>query len=122
MVNYPDPSLNAVFAALADPTRRAILARLAQRESTVSQLAEPFSISLPAVGKHLRVLEQAGLVKTEKEGRIRYCRLEPKPLHEATAWLEHYRSFWEKRLEALELHLLAKRKRTNRRKEKKVHA
>jgi DNA-binding transcriptional ArsR family regulator len=122
MVNYTDPGLNAVFAALADPTRRAILARLAQREFTVSQLAEPFSISLPAVGKHLRVLEQAGLVKTEKEGRTRYCRFEPKPLHEATAWLEHYRGFWEKRLEALELHLLAKRKRTNRRKEKKVHA
>ena len=122
MVNYSDSGLDTVFSALADPTRRAILARLARRESTVTELAEPFAISLPAVAKHLHVLEQAGLVKTEKEGRIRYCHLEPKPLREATAWLEHYRSFWEERLEALELHLLAKRKRTNRRKEKKVHA
>ncbi len=122
MVNYSVPRLDSVFAALADPTRRAILARLALRESTVTDLAQPFPISLPAVAKHLRVLEQAGLVKTEKEGRIRYCRLEPKPLREATAWLEHYRNFWEERLEALELHLLAKRKRTNRRKEKRIHA
>ena len=122
MVNYSSPGLDSVFGALADPTRRAILARLARGESTVTELAEPFSISLPAVGKHLHVLEQAGLVKTEKEGRTRYCRLEPKPLREATAWLEHYQSFWEERLEALELHLLAKRKRTNRRKEKKVYA
>ena len=123
MVNYSGAAaLDSVFAALSDPTRRAILARLVRGESTVTELAEPFSISLPAVGKHLRVLEQAGLVMTAKQGRTRYCHFEPKPLREATAWLEHYRSFWEERLEALELHLLAKRKRTNRRKEKKVHA
>jgi len=122
MVNYYEAGLSSVFAALADPTRRGILARLARRDSTVTELAEPFPISLPAIAKHLHVLEQAGLVKTEKEGRIRYCRLEPKRLREATAWLEHYRSFWEERLEALELHLLAKRKRANRRKEKKIHA
>ena len=122
MVNYSSSGLDTVFAALADPTRRAILARLAHGESSVSELAEPFSMSLPAVGKHLHVLEQAGLVKTEKEGRIRYCRFEPKPLREATAWLEHYRSFWEARLKALELHLLAKRKKSKRRKEKKIYA
>lgn len=111
-----------MFAALADPTRRAILARLARSEFSVSDLAEPFPISLVAVTKHLRVLEQAGLVRSKKDGRVRYCRLELKPLREATAWLDHYRNFWEERLEALELHLFAKRKRTNRRKEKKIHA
>ncbi len=122
MVNYSAPRLDSVFAALADPTRRAILARLARHESTVTDLAEPFPISLPAIAKHLHVLEQAGLVRSEKEGRIRYCRLEPKPLREATAWLDHYRNFWEERIEALEAHLLAKQTRTKRRKEKKVHA
>lgn len=87
--------LDATFAALADPTRRAILARLAKGEASVTELAEPFAISQPAISKHLRVLERAGLISRGREAQRRPRRLEAKPLAQATAWLERYRRFWE---------------------------
>jgi DNA-binding transcriptional ArsR family regulator len=87
--------LDATFAALADPTRRAIIARLAQGEATVTELAEPFAISQPAVSKHLTVLERAGLVTRRRDAQRRPCRLEPRPLKAATDWLERYRDYWE---------------------------
>jgi DNA-binding transcriptional ArsR family regulator len=87
--------LSTTFGALADPTRRAILARLAEGEATVNQLAEPFPMTLQAVSKHLKVLERAGLVTRSRDRQRRPCRLAPKPLAEATEWLEGYRQFWE---------------------------
>jgi DNA-binding transcriptional ArsR family regulator len=89
-------ALDHVFAALADPTRRAILARLASGETSVMELAEPFSMSQPAISKHLKVLERAGLVSRRREAQRRPCRLEGAPLAEASGWLESYRDFWEK--------------------------
>jgi DNA-binding transcriptional ArsR family regulator len=100
----PDP-LSATFAALADPTRRAILARLAAGETTVKALAEPFHMTLPAVTKHLRVLERAGLITKGRQAQWRPCRLEAKPLQEAQGWLDQYRQFWEARLDRLEDYL-----------------
>lgn len=100
----PDP-LSTTFAALADPTRRAILARLATGESSVTALAEPFAMSLPAVSKHLKVLQRAGLVARGKEAQWRPCRLEAGPLKAAAAWLEHYRGHWEQTLDRLEGYL-----------------
>ena len=94
--------LTATFAALADPTRRAILARLASGEASVSELAEPFDMSQPAVSKHLKVLERAGLVSRGKDAQRRPRRLEPKPLAAATAWLERYRKIWEGNYERLD--------------------
>jgi len=94
--------LSATFAALADPTRRAILARLASGEASVTELAEPFEISLPAVSKHLKVLERSGLIARGRDAQWRPCRLEAKPLAEADAWLERYREFWEARFERLD--------------------
>jgi DNA-binding transcriptional ArsR family regulator len=99
-----DRVLNATFAALADPTRRAILARLAAGEASVTELAEPFAMSQPAISKHLKVLERAGLVSRGQDAQRRPRRLEGKPLAEATVWLERYREFWEgnyQRLDAL---------------------
>jgi DNA-binding transcriptional ArsR family regulator len=96
--------LNATFAALADPTRRAILRRLAAGEASVMELAKPFAMSQPAVSKHLRVLEQAGLISRGRDAQRRPCRMEAKPLAEANAWLEDYRRIWEgnfQRLDAL---------------------
>ena len=90
------PALDDVFAALADPTRRAILARLASGETTVMDLAEPFEMSQPAISKHLKVLERAGLVSRRREAQRRPCRLEGAPLAQASGWLESYREFWEK--------------------------
>jgi DNA-binding transcriptional ArsR family regulator len=87
--------LNATFAALADPTRRAILARLASGEASVMELAEPFDMSQPAISKHLRVLENAGLISRGRDAQRRPCRLEAAPLSDANAWLETYRRFWE---------------------------
>jgi DNA-binding transcriptional ArsR family regulator len=87
--------LDAIFAALADPTRRAILARLASGEASVSELAEPFAMSQAAISKHLKVLESANLISRGREAQRRPRRLEPKPLAEAGAWLEHYRPIWE---------------------------
>jgi DNA-binding transcriptional ArsR family regulator len=101
MVNYPYPSLDRTFAALADPTRRAILARLARGEASVTELAEPFKISLPAISKHLRVLEKAGLLAREKEGRVHRCRLMVKPMKEAAEWMAFYQGFWEEKFGAL---------------------
>ena len=91
--------LNDTFAALADPTRRAILARLMAGEASVTELAEPFTISLPAVSKHLKVLEQAGLIARGREAQWRPCRLEADPLKEVADWVEGYRRFWEQRQE-----------------------
>jgi len=105
MVYYPTAPLDATFAALSDPTRRAILARLALGEATVTELAEPFPFSLPAVSKHLRVLESAGLLKREIDGRIHRCRLAPAPMKKAAQWIEHYRGFWEKQFDALARYL-----------------
>jgi DNA-binding transcriptional ArsR family regulator len=99
-----DP-LSATFAALADPTRRAILARLCSGEATVSELAEPFDMSLPAVSKHLKVLERAGLVSRGREAQWRPCRLEAGPLKDANGWLERYRQFWEQSFDRLESYL-----------------
>jgi DNA-binding transcriptional ArsR family regulator len=94
--------LSATFAALADPTRRAILARLATGEASVTELAEPFAISLPAVSKHLKVLERSGLIARGRDAQWRPCRLEARPLAKADAWLERYREFWEARFERLD--------------------
>lgn len=94
--------LDATFGALADPTRRAILARLALGESSVSELAQPFRMSLPAVTKHLRVLDRAGLLEHHKDGRVRRCRLDPQPLKTAAQWIAHYQEFWEEQFDALE--------------------
>src|SRR4051812_14113709 len=99
-----DP-LSTTFAALADPTRRAILARLASGECSVSDLAEPFAMSLPAVSKHLRVLERAGLIVRRREAQRRPCRIEAAPLEEVVAWAEHYRHIWEARLDRLDEYL-----------------
>lgn len=94
--------LDATFAALADPTRRAILARLASGEASVNELAEPFSMSQPAISKHLKVLERAGLISRGREAQKRPCRLELKPLVDASSWLENYRRMWEERFEQLD--------------------
>ena len=97
--------LSSTFAALADPTRRAILARLASGELSVTQLAEPFAMSLPAVSKHLRVLERARLISQGREAQWRPCRLDAAPLKGAADWLEHYRRFWEHSLDRLDGYL-----------------
>ncbi len=97
--------LSAVFSALADPTRRAIVARLAQGEATVAVLAEPFPISLPAISRHLKVLERAGLIVRSRHAQWRSSRLVPEPLHAAGDWIETYREFWEDRLDRLDAHL-----------------
>jgi DNA-binding transcriptional ArsR family regulator len=96
----PDP-LTTTFTALADPTRRAILARLALGEASVTELAEPFAMSLPAVSKHLKVLERARLITRGRTAQWRPCRLAPEPLKDASAWLETYRRFWEESLDRL---------------------
>jgi DNA-binding transcriptional ArsR family regulator len=97
--------LTTTFAALADPTRRAILARLAAGECSVTRLAEPFDMSLPAVSKHLRVLERAGLIARRREAQRRPCRLQAAPLKEVADWAERYRASWEPRLDRLETYL-----------------
>lgn len=97
--------LTATFHALADPTRRAILARLASGETSVTELAAPFSMSMPAVSKHLKVLERAGLVARGKEAQWRPCRLEVAPLREADEWIEQYRRMWEERFDRLDAYL-----------------
>jgi DNA-binding transcriptional ArsR family regulator len=105
-----DP-LSATFAALADPTRRAILARLASGEATVMELAGPFDMSLPAVSKHLKVLERAGLITRGRDAQRRPCRIAAAPLGEATRWMEHYRQLWEERFDRLDEHLRAMKKK-----------
>jgi DNA-binding transcriptional ArsR family regulator len=112
MVQYtPDP-LDAVFTALANPTRRAIVVRLSAGEASVSELAEPFGVSLPAMAKHLRILEQAGLLDQRKRGRVRHCRLRAAPMRFAEEWLASYRVFWEKRLDSLAGHFEATKEET----------
>ena len=98
-------SLSATFAALADPTRRAILARLASGECSVTELAEPFDMSLPAVSKHLRVLERAGLIARRHEAQWRHCRIEAAPLKDVAEWAAEYRHIWEGRLDRLDGYL-----------------
>ena len=102
MVNNEPALLDATFAALSDATRRGILARLATGEASVTELAKPYDMSLPAVSKHLRVLESAGLVARSKDGRVHRCRLEAAPLKSAADWIEHYRRFWEAQLDSLQ--------------------
>jgi DNA-binding transcriptional ArsR family regulator len=99
-----DP-LSTTFAALADPTRRAILARLASGEASVTELAEPFTMSLPAVSRHLKVLERAGLIARGREAQWRPCRLDPEALKPVDAWLDGYRQFWAAKLDRLESYL-----------------
>lgn len=94
--------LSSTFAALADPTRRAILASLAKGETTVQKLASPFDMSLPAVSKHLKVLERAGLIERGRDAQYRPCRLQPAPLKDVASWLDHYRQLWEERFDRLE--------------------
>jgi DNA-binding transcriptional ArsR family regulator len=101
----PSDQLSATFAALADPTRRAILARLAEGEATVSELAEPFPVSLPAISRHLKVLERAGLISRARAAQARPSSLRAEPLREATAWMETYRAMWEGRMDRLDEHL-----------------
>lgn len=113
------PKLDATFAALADPTRRAILARLASGEASVMELAKPFAMSQPAISRHLKVLENAGLISRGRDAQRRPCRLEAAPLAEANGWLEGYRRFWEESFERLdgllaEMKSQQKRKRTRR--------
>lgn len=93
--------LDLTFAALANPTRRAILARLAKGQATVNELAEPFAMSLPAISKHIRVLENAGLIEREREAQFRRCSLNPQPLADIANWTEPYRRIWEGRFDAL---------------------
>jgi DNA-binding transcriptional ArsR family regulator len=98
-------ALNTTFGALADPTRRAILARLAAGEASVTEIAEPFAMSLPAVSKHLKVLQRAGLIARSRTAQWRPCRLTPEPLKDATDWLEEFRRFWDESLDRLAEHL-----------------
>lgn len=104
MVNY-NRALDATFQALADPTRRAIVATLARGQASVTELARPHRMSLPAVMKHLRVLQRAGLVTQRKSGRTRQCRLAPRPLQRAESWISQYRMFWEGQFDALDRYL-----------------
>lgn len=104
MVNY-QRQLDLAFGALAHPIRRGILARLAGGEATVTQLARPFKVSAPAISKHMRILEEAGLLSRRRLGREHRCRLEEKRMREAQAWIERHRKFWNERLDALERYL-----------------
>jgi DNA-binding transcriptional ArsR family regulator len=105
MNDMTNDAMSMTFAALADPTRRAILARLALGETSVTQLAEPFEISLPAVSKHLKVLERAGLISRGREAQWRPCKLEAQPLQQAAGWLDEYRRFWEESFDRLDDYL-----------------
>lgn len=100
-----EEQLTATFSALADPTRRAILARLAKGEASVNELAAPFEMSLPAISKHLKVLEKAGLISRGREAQWRPCRLEPGPLKDLQGWLDNYKQFWDQSFDRLDLYL-----------------
>jgi DNA-binding transcriptional ArsR family regulator len=117
----PADTLSATFAALADPTRRAILARLATGETSVTELAAPFEMSLTAVSKHLKVLEGAGLVARSRRAQWRPCRLEAAPLKSVSEWIDHYRRFWEQSFDRLDLYLqeLQKKEKTHGRKKRR---
>src|SRR5947208_8557888 len=118
MVKYQSRSLNRTFAALADPTRRRILAHLAQGDRRVTDLARPHDMSLPAVSKHLRVLEKAGLLRRRRYGRVHEMRLDAKPLKQAAQWVEEYRNFWEGSLDRLAAYLEKTNKPSEKRKAK----
>ena len=113
--------LSETFGALADPTRRAILARLASGEASVTEVAEPFAMSMPAISKHLKVLERAGLIARGREAQWRPCRLQAGPLQDVAGWVEHYRRFWEESFDRLEDYLqeLKRHDAKNKKKEKK---
>jgi DNA-binding transcriptional ArsR family regulator len=109
MVEYQQAAeLDRVFSALADPTRRAILKSLTRRPATINEIAQPFPVSLNAISKHVMVLERAGLLRREVKGREHYCSINPRPLSEANRWLEHYRRFWELRMDALQTYVARK--------------
>ena len=101
----PQDELSTIFAALADPTRRAILARLAQGEASVTELAEPFAMTLPAISKHLKVLERAGLIERGREAQWRPCRLQAEPLKQASDWIGQYRQHWDEKFDRLDQYL-----------------
>src|SRR5512136_1125804 len=111
--------LDMTFAALADPTRRAILARLALGEASVNELAEPFKMSMPAVSKHLKVLERAGLIARGREAQWRPCRLDAAPLKDVAGWIEHYRRFWDESFDRLDAYLLELKKKEKKHARKK---
>jgi DNA-binding transcriptional ArsR family regulator len=109
MVEYQQAArLDRVFSALADPTRRAILKSLTRRPATINEIAQPFPVSLNAISKHVMVLERAGLLHREIKGREHYCSIDPRPLSEANHWLDHYRQFWEQRMDALQMYVARK--------------
>src|SRR2546430_237703 len=116
----PDP-LSTTFAALADPTRRAILARLTTGEASVTELSKPFEISMPAVSKHLKVLERAGLIERSRDAQWRRCRLAAQPLKEVADWVDHYRRFWQESFDRLDdyLHQLKKKEKKHVRKQRR---
>jgi DNA-binding transcriptional ArsR family regulator len=114
-----DDRLSITFAALADPTRRAILARLASGEASVTELSEPFEMSMPAISKHLKVLEKAGLIARGRDAQWRPRRLEPAPLKEVAGWVEQYRQFWEESFDRLDAYLHQLKKEKN--KQEKQH-
>lgn len=106
MVEYTNSAdLDRVFFALADPTRRAILRALTRHPATINEIAKPFPVSLNAISKHVMVLERAGLLRREIKGRQHHCRIEPRPLRQADAWMAHYRQFWDDRLDALAVYV-----------------
>jgi len=109
MVKYSDDALDSTFGALAHPARRAILKQLAQHETSVQDLARPLKISLPAISKHITVLENSRLIISEKRGRVRQCRLFPVPLKDAAGWLDFYREFWDARMDGLAAYLQSSR-------------
>jgi DNA-binding transcriptional ArsR family regulator len=113
MVYYQSALLDNTFAALSDPTRRGILARLSQGETSISDLAAPYDMSLPAVSKHLRVLERAQLVERRKDGRVHRCRLAAEPMKGAAEWIEKYRQFWERQFDSLTQYLEGSQKEEN---------
>ena len=110
MVEYPSPALDRTFGALAHPTRRAIVQQLARGPLSVSEVAAAYPVSLASVSKHLDVLEDAGLIQRTREGRMQRCELVAEPLAAAAAWIEEYRSFWRRQLDALSRHLARKRR------------
>jgi DNA-binding transcriptional ArsR family regulator len=115
----PQAQLDATFAALADPTRRAILARLVSGDVSVKELAAPFAMSQPAISKHLKVLERAGLIVRSKQAQLRPCTLKAQPLKDAADWIEHYRRFWEQSLDRLDEYLKALQAKEKKRGRKK---
>ena len=119
MQTQPASQLDATFAALADPTRRAILSRLASGEASVTELAEPFAMSMPAISKHLKVLERAGLIARGREAQWRPCRLKAAPLKDVSLWVESYRQFWEQSFDRLDSYLNELQKGLHEKEEKK---